>query len=563
MSEFRVVCGNAPAFWFDSPHARILVTDASQVRAALDDAQAALDGGYWVAGYLSYELGAALAGLPMRQSVWPLVSLGVFSEPRSVPLDRRGEGSTMSPLLATINGTCYDDAIAKIRHAIYDGDVYQVNYTLPFAFDFAGDPFAWWSAIASETGSRYQAFVEDGDRVVCSWSPELFLAFDGDRVETRPMKGTAPIHAIADLDSVKNRAEHLMIVDLLRNDLHRICDDVRVEALFHVERYPTFATMTSTIAGELRRGVSLFDVLRAAFPCGSVTGAPKRAAMEQIAARESTPRDAYCGSVGFLSPQRRGWWNVAIRTAQFDRTHAAARFDAGGGIVADSTAASEWSELVLKTRFVRAHAEAPEVWETFASDASVETIEAHLERLAVTAERFGITYDAQALRHDVDKKCATATDLRLLRLRLYAGGTYALFDEPLLRDDRAVRICLAPETVRSDDPFLRWKTAWRPGLNRAAAYAREHGCFDALVSNERGELTEGSRTNLFIQSDGVMWTPPVACGLLPGILRGRLVSRGQARERVLTPADLAGADAIFVGNSARGLLLARVIEEPS
>jgi len=563
MSDFRVVCGNAPALWFDSPRSRILARDASQARSALDEAQAALDAGYWIAGYLAYELGAALAGLRARQSVWPLVSLGVFSEPRSAPLERRDNHGAMSPLLATIDGTHYADAIAKIRHAIYDGDVYQVNYTLPFAFEFAGDPLAWWSAIASETGSRYQAFVEDGDRVVCSWSPELFLAFDGDRVETRPMKGTAPLHAIGDLASAKNRAEHLMIVDLLRNDLHRICDDVRVEALFDVERYPTFATMTSTIAGELRRGVSLYDIVLAAFPCGSVTGAPKRAAMEQIASRESTARDVYCGSVGFLSPQRRGWWNVAIRTAQFDRAHAAARFDAGGGIVADSSAAAEWSELVLKTRFVRSHAEAPEVWETFASDASAETIAAHLERLAATAERFGITYDAQALRHDIDKKCATASDLRLLRLRLYAGGTYALFDEPLLRDGNAVRICVAPDTVRSDDPFLRWKTAWRPALNRAAAYAREHGCFDALVTNERGELTEGSRTNLFIRSEGVMWTPPVACGLLPGILRGRLVSRGQVRERVLTPADLAGADAIFIGNSARGLLLARVIEELS
>jgi para-aminobenzoate synthetase/4-amino-4-deoxychorismate lyase len=562
MSVFRVACGHAPALWFDTAHTVFRAFDAADVRSTIDGAEAALNDGFWIAGYFSYELGAAIAGLPVRQTGWPLAAIGVFSPPEERALDFESNAS-MSPLVATIARSEYDAAIASIRRQIYDGEVYQVNFTLPFAFQVDGDPLAWWSSIARETGARYQAFVEDGDRVACSWSPELFLAFDGARIETRPMKGTATLDALEELAMEKNRAEHIMIVDLLRNDLHRIAGNVRVESLFSVERYPTFATMTSTIAGHRRDDASLFDVLRATFPCGSVTGAPKRAAIGQIAAHEPAARGVYCGSIGYLSPQRRGWWNVAIRTAQLDRSRDTARFDAGGGIVADSSADAEWNEVLVKTRFIRARAEPPELWEAFASDASAEVLGAHFARLAATAERFGITYDARGLRGAVEALLATARDLRLVRLRLYADGTHALLSEALVRDGARVDVCVATERVQHDDPFLRWKTAWRPVQRRAAERAREDGCFDALLLNERDELTEGTRTNLFIESDGTLWTPPVECGLLPGILRQHLVSGGQARERVLTLDDLARADAVFVGNSARGLLRARVTEEQS
>jgi para-aminobenzoate synthetase/4-amino-4-deoxychorismate lyase len=534
MNAFRVVAGVEPTLSFDDPSEVLRAHSAAQAQDALDAAQRHLDAGAWIAGYLAYDGSLAL---------------GVFGKPRDIALPDGGT-ATHSPLLPSVARERYAAAIATLERAIYDGDVYQVNYTVPFAMALRGDPLALWSRYARRTGAKYQAFVGDGDRAILSWSPELFLAFDGSRIATKPMKGTAALDRIDELESAKNRAEHVMIVDLLRNDLHRVCDRVDVEELFRVERYPTFATMTSTVAGDLRAGVSLAEIVRATFPCGSVTGAPKRAAMQFIEALEPAGRGVYCGSIGFLSPQRRGWWNVAIRTAQIDAATGSGRFDAGGGIVADSIASQEWGEVRLKTRFLDDDGFA--ILETVAGGAGERTRDAHLERMRASALAFDLAFDEAAVRDAL----ATVDGGALTRLRLFADGTLDVRVEPLQTTPEPVRICLASAQVRSDDPFLRHKTTWRPAHDVAAREARERDCFDALLRNERGELTEGWRTNLFVERDGALWTPPLASGLLPGILRSRLVSEGRVRERAIAARDLRDADAIYVGNSARGLLRA-------
>ena len=521
---------------FSQPHTVLRSGSAEGLKTVLTSAEAALAEGLWIAGLIPYDRSGA--------------AIGVFEAP-FLRDSFETRPFALSPLLHTVSRDEYRRAIATIQRAIYDGDVYQVNYTVPFDVALEGDALSCWFGFAQRTRARYQAYVEDADRRVLSWSPELFLAFDGPTVQTRPMKGTSPPDDVRSLHDAKNRAEHVMIVDLLRNDLHRICDDVRVSALCAIERYPTFATMTSTIEGCLRSGVTLYEVFNAAFPCGSVTGAPKRAAMEMIASLETHSRGAYCGAIGYLSPQRRGWWNVAIRTAQFDGERG--RFDAGGGIVSDSDADAEWDEVGVKRAFLRS--DTFQLWETFAGDAAPDVLYLHVERLASAAERLEISFDRAQLQRLLTGAMQPAT---IVRVRLSLEGEMIVLSDPLAEPPDLVDVRMSAARVRSDDPWLQIKSSWRPAHREAWAEAQQHGCFDALLRNERGEVTEGSRTNLFIQSGDALVTPPRESGVLPGILRAKLIGDRRAVERVLYEHDLHAADAIYVGNSARGLLRARL-----
>ncbi|MGZ3519940.1 MAG: chorismate-binding protein [Vulcanimicrobiaceae bacterium] len=544
--SLRVIAGISPALLFEDPIETLRSATFDETMAVLSRADAALAAGHYVAGYVTYE--------------WRAV-LGVFCEPRTIVLNGAREAFALGPLAPRIGMDAYRDALNEIARAIRDGDVYQVNYTVPFDASFRGDPLAAYAHLASTNETAYNVYVEDGDVAILSLSPELFLRFAGDRIETKPMKGTAALDRVDELDDPKNHAEHVMIVDLLRNDLHRICDDVRVEQLFEIERYPTFATMTSTIAGTLRAQTSLPEIFRAAFPCGSITGAPKRAAIQQIARLEPFPRDVYTGTAGYLGPRRNGWWNVAIRTLSVERARGRARYNTGGGIVADSRTPDEWDELLLKTLALRSAIEPFAFWESLRGGPAPGNIAAHLDRLAATAEYFAIPFDrGQALRTIA---AAVATPYpSFVRLRLSLGGALAVTHEPLPPTPEPVRICLAEARVRSNDFMLGYKSSWRPAHDAAAREAAKAGCFDAILRNERGELTEGSRTTIFVQMGNMLYTPPLSCGLLPGILRQELVNAGRAVERVLFAEDLATADAIYVGNSVRGLLQIDLVGEP-
>lgn len=462
----------------------------------------------------------------------------------------------MAAPLTRVPREAYEAQVGRILGAITDGEVYQVNYTVPFDVAFEGDPGDLFAFLAERARAPYSALLEHDDVSIVSISPELFLRFDGERLTTKPMKGTAPLDDVEQLRNAKNRAEHLMIVDLLRNDLHRICDDVAVERLFEVERYPTFATMTSTIGGSVRAGTSLEQILRATFPCGSVTGAPKRAAMQHIAKFETEARGFYTGSIGYLSPERRGWWNVPIRTLQFPRGAACGRVDVGGGIVSDSRAEDEWSEILLKARFLQPACAGFTLWETLRAGPGSSDIEAHLNRLMRSARAFGIAIDRAGIASQLER-IGDSPRTQFVRVRAgHDGATVSA--EPLAATPEPVTLGLSRLRVRSDDPLLAHKTAWRPVHEAAAAEARERGCFDVILRNERGELTEGSRTNIFLEIGNTLYTPPLGCGVLPGILRSQLVSEGRAVERVLFERDLPAATTIYAGNSARGLLRARL-----
>jgi para-aminobenzoate synthetase/4-amino-4-deoxychorismate lyase len=280
--------------------------------------------------------------------------------------------------------------------------------------------------------------------------------------------------------------------------------------------------------------------------------------MQHIAGVEREPRGFYTGSIGYLSPKRRGWWNVAIRTLQFERGAATARFDAGGGIVSDSTANDEWEELFLKARFLAPAHRSFTIWETLRSGPAPSDAQAHIERLAASAAAFGWKIERDLLLAHL-RELDAVDAAQFVRLRAGASQT-RIHTQPLKETPEPVRVCMASGRVRSDDPLLAHKTAWRPIHEAAAREAHAQNCFDALLRNERGELTEGSRTTLFVRQGDTLYTPPLQCGVLPGILRSQLVSQSRAVERVLFFEDLLNADAIYVGNSARGLLQAELVE---
>ena len=468
----------------------------------------------------------------------------------------------------------YDAALDAIHAALVDGEAYQVNYTYPLDFDAFGDPRALYRRLRARQPVQFGALIAlpDGGWVA-SLSPELFVEHRAGRLRTRPMKGTAPRHpadAAADRReaealraSAKNRAENLMIVDLLRNDFGRIArtGSVRVPALFDVEPYPSVWQMTSTVEADLDPACTLADVLRALFPCGSITGAPKRRAMQFIAELEAAPRGLYTGAIGWLDARDRNEDGVA---------NAACRLGVGGGIVLDSDAQTEWDESGWKAHFLTGMDPGFALLETmFATRAGgVRHLDRHLARLRDGARYFGFAFDEVALRADCAARIAALDDAGgyRLRLTLSKSGAFELAAVPLAPSPAGpVTVGLAAgfgcAPTDSRDLFLRYKTTHRARYDDAWRAAERAGAFDLLFTNEKGELTEGGRTSVFVKLDGRWWTPPLASGVLPGVMRGALLDDPAwgAGERVLWPDDLRRADALMVCNALRGALPAQLL----
>ncbi len=554
---------------FAEPLACFEAFDVADVVPTLARAEAALDDGYSVAGYLAYEAGAAFVagqhGVAFASAPWPLVALGVYAPAATPGLAEdvlRDDAARLGPLVAHIDADGYAADLAAIAEALHAGDVYQVNYTVPFTFAFAGDPAALFARMRAHARVPFAAYVRHGDRALLSLSPERFFELDGTHIRTRPMKGTSAPDATASLDSPKNRAEHVMIVDLLRNDMHRICTSVDVAPLFGVETYPTFATMTSTLDGRLRDDARLGKIFAALFPCGSVTGAPKASAMAQIGRRELAPRGIAMGTIGYCDGPRRGQWNVAIRTASLDCATGRGEVRIGGGIVADSTPAAEWAEILVKRRVFADLAPSVRLIETLRveTDGACVREAVHRARLARSAFALGIAYDdTRIARAFVALRATTRHAPTLARIELAPDGGVTIAERALEAVPLDPTIALANSRVCASDPVTRYKTTIRDAYDAAGAEARALHCFDALLCNERGELADGARTSLFIEdADGTLLTPPLASGALAGILRGELLASGRAREVVLAPNDLSDAR-IYVGNAARGLIAVRLV----
>ena len=421
----------------------------------------------------------------------------------------------------------------------------------------AGHPLALYAALRQRARAGHGAIVFTGTHWLLSLSPELFFTLEGGKATTRPMKGTAPVDADPEAfrNDPKQRAENLMIVDLLRNDLSRVArtGSVKVPALFEVEPYPTLLQLTSTVTAELEDGLSAIDLLKSIYPCGSITGAPKIRAMEIIDGLEASPRGPYCGAIGRLAPDGSAAFNVAIRTLVLENGARSARLGLGSGIVADSEAGAEWRECLAKGRFVETQRRF-DLIETMRFDPhdGLIDLDRHFARMKASADALDFPFDRHEARNELQAATFRSGPSRV-RLLLSRSGAFAIELRPLApAPEQPVEAVLARRPVDGSDFRLRHKTSDRAFYDEA----RAADAFETIFQDEEGFLTEGSFTTLFIERGGKLVTPPLARGLLPGVLRARLLDEGKAVEGELRPADL--VDGFFLGNAVRGLVPARL-----
>lgn len=549
---------------------------------ALQRLERALSEGYYAAGFLSYELGLTLESklaplLPPTRPT-PLIWLGIFKAPSlltgphtdDILRAQMRRGHRIQSPQPALDRAAYMAKIQQIKDYIAAGDVYQVNYTFPLHFQMWGDPASLYAAMRTRQPVAYGGLIQTGDAALLSVSPELFVTSTGGILEARPMKGTVHRSPLPDEDKrlaawltqdTKSRAENLMIVDLLRNDLSRIADagSVRVPSLFSVETYAAFHTMTTRITARKRAGSTVGDAIRALFPCGSVTGAPKIRAMEIIQELEAVPRGPYTGAMGFIAPNGDFRFNVAIRTALIDGS-GAGTLGIGSGIVWDSDPSAEYDECLLKAEFLTGDCAPFGLIETLAWTRAqgFAHMEGHINRLRASAEWFGFAYDETVFRNTLDRLVTNApTDSLRIRIVLRPDGSVESSAAPLPPVAERLTYVISEHRLDAAHPYLRFKTTRRALYDREHAdYSARIGCDEVLYLNINGELAEGSRTNIFIEKDGMLYTPPLASGALDGVLRRHLLNDPHTRieERVLTLDDLETADTVFLGNAVRGLI---------
>ncbi|KMY85989.1 Para-aminobenzoate synthase, aminase component / Aminodeoxychorismate lyase [Candidatus Paraburkholderia calva] len=472
----------------------------------------------------------------------------------------------------SVTRDAFDQAIAQVKEALCDGKSYQINYTYRLNFDVFGSPLALYRRLRDRQAVRYGAFITLPDgRVIVSCSPELFVEKHADVLRARPMKGTAPRESNpGDLrDDPKNRAENVMIVDLLRNDMSRVAvtGSVHVPALFSVEPYASVWQLTSTIEARVIPGTSFAEIMRALFPCGSITGAPKYRTMQLIDAIETMPRGLYTGAIGWLDASGDFCLSVAIRTLVIDARGKRGVLGIGAGIVLDSVATDEYEECRLKARFLTGAEPAFDLFETtYATrDEGVRHYARHVARLKASAAYLGFAFDERALDAQLAAHCADfdAGKAYRLRIALAKNGRIEITSAPLapLPSD-TVDVLLASErgfdAQSFADPLLRHKTTRRADYDCAWKTAEAEGAFDMLFCNERGELTEGGRSSVFVKLDGQWWTPPIGAGVLPGVMRAVLMAELDAQECTIRPRDIERAEDLLISNALRGGVKARL-----
>ena len=564
--------GGAPARLYRDPVRVIAAWTVAEVKPALAAVRAVLGEGRHVAGFLSYEAGVAFeTGVPPGAVTTPLLWFGVFDGIETVEdvaaILPDPAGAWAGAPMPEVSRSDYDAMIARVRALIEAGDIYQANLTFRAAVRFEGDPAALYARLRGAAAAGWGAYVDTGLDRLLSLSPELFFALEAGRLTCRPMKGTAPralddAAAIASLaaDS-KQRAENLMIVDLMRNDLSRVAapGSVCVPALFEVETYPTVHQMTSTVTADLATGRDALDVLAALFPCGSITGAPKVRAQQVIGAVERSARGAYTGAIGWIEPEGDAQFNVAIRTLHIAGADIHATLGLGGGIVADSRAENEWAEALAKGAFVTHGQRGFDLIETMAFDPDdgMPLLERHLARMKASAEAFGFFFDRHGARNELQAATFRLRAAAKVRLLLARSGAIAIEVAPAPAPRTApMKVALVPLPVAPADFRLRHKSSDRRFYDAARI---DSGADEVVFVDADGFLTEGSFTNVFVERDGRLLTPPLARGLLPGVLRAELLESGRAREAELTVGDLAGG--FLLGNALRGLVTAVTVAE--
>jgi len=551
---------------FRNPVTTLVGNEPVDVLPILQEIDSAAARGLFAAGFLSYEAAPAFdAAMRVRPATeLPLVWFGLYEKPEVIEPPKHSPPS--SDLAMTWQPTQAEEshrrAVESIHRAISRGDTYQINYTFPLEASFEGDAWTLFASLVRGQQSKCCAFVDIGRWALCSASPELFFRLEADRIVSRPMKGTAPRGRTLEEDersaawlraSPKNRAENVMIVDMMRHDLGRIAaaGSVRVTDLWQLEKYPSLFQLTSKV--EARTLAPLSEIFQALFPCASITGAPKLRAMEIIAELETHPRGVYTGAIGYAAPGRKARFNVAIRTVQVDRQAGVARYGTGGGIVAESVADEEWREALTKSLVLAPPPPTFRLLETirWGPEEGFSLLQRHLLRLARSAEYFDFRPELGPL----DSRLHEASEgwpreAHRVRLLVDSAGEVEIRVEPLTDDHRTWRLALAREPIDRSNRFLFHKTTHREVYDRCRRDFPNHD--DVVLWNEEGEITETSIANLVLRLDGELLTPALDSGLLPGTLREELLEKGTISEEVLRVDDVPRATEIFLINSVRG-----------
>ncbi len=580
----------SPAILYSQPDHILRCDRPDQVRQILEELDRHIEDGYYAAGYVCYEAGYAFEEKTFPELLernytleldYPLIWMGLYSgrqliqsEVLQAALPDPAPPTSLTPEFAA---SAYQRRIQHIRQLIEAGDLYQLNFTQRLGTETLACAESLYALLRQRQPVGYSAFIRTEDIEILSASPELFFSRSADHITCKPMKGTLYRGCNACVDKFlqqhlaldpKNRAENLMIVDLIRNDLARICDDVETANLFQVECYKSLLQMTSRIEGRLsQRGnntdLGYCDIFPALFPCGSITGAPKVATMKNICHQELSPRGIYCGAIGHITPSREATFSVAIRTLL--RKGNEILLGSGGGIVWDSHPEEEYEECLLKTRFLTSpngeNSPAPgdtRILETMRWQDGIELLEQHLARLTRTARHLNYRYREDQIRRNIAELAQHCVSGRTYRLRLLLatdGSLESACDEIDLPEVKPVlRFTLAKSHTHSLDPFLGIKTTQRATYDKARRDELNGDVDELVFLNERNELTEGSTTNLFLHIGKQWLTPPLSAGVLPGIMRKEVLqSELKPVERTLYPADLKQADNILLTNALRGV----------
>lgn len=572
---------NKTSFLFSQPDKIIIFSPSDNVGDFFKEIESLLNDGYWLVGYFSYDfsffLEPKLHYLKKNNSCcFPLVWLGAFRKPRlfypprKPPILLNDLKFSVEEFHYNMNFEEYRRALEKIKYYLAEGETYEVNYTFKLKFFWKGNICDLYIKLRREQPTSYMAFLDigDGEKYVLSFSPELFFRLNNRRIVSRPMKGTISRGRFHKEDMLRKRilfndqktqAENLMIVDMLRNDIGKLSEpgSVIAEELFCLERYRSLYQMTSAIQGKIRRGVGVKEIFMSLFPCASITGAPKIRTMEIINSLEKENRGVYTGCIGYMNKDEM-CFNVAIRTLCIEGNKG--ELGIGGGIVYDSVNEKEFEEAKLKSHFFIKQQFSFSLIETLKWEKGYYLLDLHLQRLRESCDYFQISLDLHLLKERLallETKFSKDTVYKI-RVLVNIWGGISVDVELLDNIIEPVRITISDVITNPKDQFLYHKTTNRYVYDNELKKARAKGFFDIIFTNNRGEITEGAISNIFMKKGEKMYTPPVESGLLNGVLRRSMVETKKVKERTMCLNDLLEADEIFIGNSVRGLLRANL-----
>jgi len=577
------------AMVFQDPVALITCDNPDEIEGCFNNLDKALSEGFFVAGFLAYELGYHFLEIPFdKRSPFPLLCFGIFESLTKMTVDKflsllsekaEHEGFQITNDSYSVLRDKYYQDIAYIKSHLRNGNTYQVNHTFKYKFDFNGSPEAFFTALLKRQKVPYAGFVQLDRWAILSLSPELFFQRDDKEIIVRPMKGTmergqTPMEDESNSrfleNSIKNRSENIMIVDLMRNDLGKISEtgSVRPDGLFSIEKYNTLFQMTSTIRSDVKKGISWHRLFKEIFPSGSVTGAPKKRTMEIIKDVEEEERNIYTGSIGYILPDGQSLFNVAIRTALIDKDTGKAEMGIGSGVIYDSEPEKEYDECLLKGSFLTGLKTEPDfdLIETMLWEKGIYfLLDLHLKRLEESARHFSYPFDKNGIVSSLKSVSGSLDQSKTCRIRLLlnkAGKCKISHDTIDDVPEMPVKVTISDKRTSRTDTLLQHKTTNRWLYDREHSKYRENGFFDVLFFNSDGELTEGAITNVIIKKEDELFTPPLSCGALAGVYREFLLHAlgVPIKEKVLYLEDLKKADEIFLTNSVRKLIPAILSE---